>query len=65
MKSKKNSSNEMKNIRKKIDAVDSKILPLMVKRSFLVNQALKLKSKKSEIVDLEGFNSIKEAWSKF
>ena len=59
MKSKKNSSNEMKNIRKKIDAVDAKILPLMVKRSFLVNQALKLKSKKSEIVDLDRINQIK------
>ena len=59
MKKPKNNSIAMKDIRKKIDLVDSKILPLMVKRSFLVNKALLLKSKKSEIIDLKRINQIK------
>ena len=50
----------MREIRKSIDEVDSKILPLMVKRSKLVSKALDLKSKKSEIVDLERINQIKK-----
>ena len=41
----KNNSIKMREIRKKIDDVDAKILPLMVKRSFLVKQALLLKTK--------------------
>ena len=48
----------MKEIRRKIDAVDSKILPLMIKRSFLVNKALQLKTKKSEIVDVKRIKQI-------
>ena len=48
----------MKEIRRKIDEVDSKILPLMVKRSFLVNKALQLKTKKSEIVDAKRIKQI-------
>ena len=50
----------MREIRKSIDEVDSKILPLMVKRSKLVSKALDLKSKKSEIVDLKRINQIKK-----
>ena len=50
----------MKEIRKKIDSVDSKILPLMVKRSQLVRKALELKTKKTEIVDLKRINQIKK-----
>ena len=50
----------MREIRKKIDKVDSKILPLMVKRSKLVNKALDLKNKKSEIVDIKRINQIKK-----
>ena len=57
---KKNNSLKMKEIRKGIDIVDSKILPLMVKRSKLVSKALDLKTKKSEIVDLKRINQIKK-----
>ena len=57
---KKNNSFKMRDIRKRIDLIDSKILPLMVKRSFLVNEALELKSKKSDIVDLKRINQIKK-----
>ena len=56
----KNNSIEMRGIRKKIDKVDTKILPLMVKRSELVNKALSLKTKKSEIVDTKRINQIKK-----
>tara|TARA_Y100000992_G_C21228379_1_gene474144 strand:+ start:824 stop:1117 length:294 start_codon:yes stop_codon:yes gene_type:complete len=56
----KNSSGKMREIRKRIDIVDSKILPLMVKRSQLVNNALSLKKKKSEIVDIKRINQIKK-----
>ena len=57
---KKNNSVKMREIRRRIDKVDSKILPLMVKRSELVNKALNLKKKKSEIVDLKRINQIKK-----
>ena len=56
---KKNNSDKMKSVRKSIDEVDAKILPLMVKRSLLVNKALQLKTKKSEIVDVKRINQIK------
>ena len=49
----------MKEIRKRIDKVDSKLIPLMVRRSKLVNKALELKTKKSEIVDVRRINQIK------
>ncbi len=55
----KNSSTQIREVRKRIDKVDSKILPLMVKRSKLVNEALNLKTKKSEIVDIKRINQIK------
>ncbi len=60
MKSMKNNSVKMREVRKKIDQIDSKILPLMVKRSFLVSKALNLKTKKSEIVDIKRINQIKK-----
>ena len=50
----------MKEVRKRIDKIDSQILPLMVKRSQLVNRALSLKTRKSEIVDLKRINQIKK-----
>ena len=50
----------MREIRTKIDKVDSKLLPLMVRRSKLVNKALELKTKKSEIVDVKRINQIKK-----
>ncbi len=56
----KNNSIKMKEIRKKIDSVDSRILPLMVKRSELVCKALELKTKKSEIIDVKRINQIKK-----
>ena len=59
MKKRKNNSVKMREIRKRIDTVDSRLLPLMVKRSFLVNKALALKTKKSEIVDIKRINQIK------
>ena len=58
MKSKKNNTPKMKAIRSKIDLIDSKLLPLMVKRSKLVEKALELKVSKSEIVDKKRINEI-------
>ena len=54
----KNNSEEMKLIRKKIDQVDDKLLPLMVKRSKLVEKALSLKKKQTEIIDKKRINEI-------
>ena len=54
----KNNSNEMKLIREKIDQVDDKLLPLMVKRSKLVEKALSLKKKQTEIVDKKRIDEI-------
>ena len=50
----------MKEVRKRIDKIDSQILPLMVKRSQLVNRALSLKTRKSEIIDTKRINEIKK-----
>ena len=58
MKVKKNNTPQMKVIRNKIDTIDSKLLPLMVKRSQLVEEALKLKVKRSVIVDRKRINEI-------
>ena len=58
MKTNKNNTPEMKMIRSKIDKIDSKILPLMIKRSHLVNKALELKVYKSDIVDKKRINEI-------
>ncbi len=60
MTQRKNSTYEMREIRKKIDLIDNKILPLMIKRSLLVSNALNLKTKKSEIVDTKRINQIKK-----
>tara|TARA_Y100001970_G_C14057232_1_gene762234 strand:- start:772 stop:1059 length:288 start_codon:yes stop_codon:yes gene_type:complete len=54
----KNNSKEMKLIRKQIDQVDDKLLPLMVKRSKLVEKALSLKKKQTEIVDKKRIDEI-------
>ena len=54
----KNNSKEMKLIREKIDQVDDKLLPLMVKRSKLVEKALSLKKKQNEIVDKKRIDEI-------
>ena len=58
MKSKKNNTPEMKLIRDRIDRVDSKLLPLMVKRSQLVEKALEIKVKRAEIVDQKRIREI-------
>ena len=50
----------MREIRKQIDKVDSKILPLMIKRSRLVSKALDLKTRESEIIDRKRINQIKK-----
>ena len=50
----------MKIVREKIDEIDDKLLPLMIKRSFLVEKALKLKNKRSEIVDRKRINQIQK-----
>ena len=55
---KKEKIEKMKAVRSKIDYVDDKILPLMVKRSKLVSKALDLKSKKNEIIDRKRINKI-------
>ncbi len=59
MTQRKENTHKMREIRNKIDNIDNKILPLMIKRSHLVNNALHLKTKKSEIVDLKRINQIK------
>ncbi len=48
----------MKDIRNKIDTIDNKLLPLMIKRSQLVEKALELKVKRSEIVDKKRISEI-------
>ena len=60
MKQNKNNSTKMREIRKRIDKIDSHILHLMVKRSLLVRKDLEIKTKKSEIVDLKRINQIKK-----
>ena len=49
---------KMKDVRSLIDRIDDKILPLIVRRSKLVNRALELKSKKNEIIDRRRINQI-------
>jgi len=58
MKTKKNNTPQMKIIRNKIDIIDNKLLPLMVKRSKLVEKALELKVRHSEIVDQKRIREI-------
>ena len=44
--------------RVEIDKIDEKLLPLIVKRSKMVNIALESKIKKSQIIDQKRINSI-------
>ena len=44
--------------RVEIDKIDAKLLPLIVKRSKMVNLALESKTKKSQIIDQKIINSI-------
>jgi len=44
--------------RKKIDKLDKKIFNLIKKRTFVVKQMLRLKNKKSQIVDKKRINEI-------
>ena len=60
----KNNSKEMKHIRKKIDLIDDKLLPLMVKRSKLVEKALSLKKRQTEIVDKKRIDEISKKIAK-
>ena len=55
---KKEKLKKMKDVRSLIDQIDNKILPLMIKRSKLVNKALALKSMKNEIIDRRRINQI-------
>ena len=41
-----------------IDKIDAKLLPLIVKRSKMVNMALEAKTKKSQIIDQKRIKSI-------
>ena len=64
MKTKKNNTPQMKLIRNKIDLIDSKLLPLMVKRSQLVEKALELKETRAEIVDQKRIREIQKKFLK-
>tara|TARA_B110000444_G_C18481304_1_gene429262 strand:+ start:304 stop:600 length:297 start_codon:yes stop_codon:yes gene_type:complete len=57
---KKNLTNnqKLKKARLEIDKIDSKILPLIIKRTKMVNIALESKTKKSQIIDNKRINSI-------
>ena len=45
-------------IRKKLDQIDNKLLAIIKKRTSLVNEVVKLKENKSEIVDQKRITSI-------
>jgi chorismate mutase len=45
-------------LRKKLDKLDSGLLDVIKKRSYLVNEVLKLKKYKSEIIDKKRINFI-------
>ena len=49
---------KIQNIRKKLDKVDEKLLFIIKKRSNLVNEIIKLKKSKKEIVDKKRINFI-------
>ena len=49
---------EIKKIRKKLDKLDSKLLLIIKGRTNLVNQVIKLKKRKNEIVDKKRINYI-------
>jgi chorismate mutase len=48
----------IKKIRKKLDIVDTKLLRILKERSILVDQVIKLKKNKNEIVDKKRINFI-------
>ena len=48
----------IKKIRKKLDTVDAKLLSIIKERSILVDQVIKLKKNKNEIVDKKRINFI-------
>ena len=48
----------LRSIRDQIDNIDDKILPLMIKRSKLVNLALQTKTRKSQIIDQKRIDKI-------
>ena len=56
----KNLTNKQKlnKARFEIDKIDAKLLPLIVKRSKMVNMALESKTKKSQIIDQKRIKSI-------
>ena len=56
----KNLTNKQKlnKARVEIDKIDAKLLPLIVKRSKMVNMALDAKTQKSQIIDQKRINSI-------
>ena len=56
----KNLTNKQKlnKARVEIDKIDTKLLPLIIKRSRMVNMALEAKTKKSQIIDQKRINSI-------
>jgi len=45
-------------IREKLDQIDNQLLAIIKKRTFLVNEVIKLKENKSEIVDQKRISSI-------
>jgi chorismate mutase len=45
-------------IRKKLDQIDNQLLAIIKKRTLLVNEVIKLKENKSEIVDQKRITSI-------
>ena len=56
----KNLTNKQKlnKARVEIDKIDTKLLPLIIKRSRMVNMALEAKTKKSQIIDQKRIKSI-------
>ena len=49
---------KLNNIRKKLDKLDDKFLDLIKKRTFLVNQVLKTKKLKKQIIDKKRIKKI-------
>tara|TARA_B110000914_G_scaffold210087_1_gene208950 strand:- start:207 stop:485 length:279 start_codon:yes stop_codon:yes gene_type:complete len=49
---------KIKEIRKKLDKIDSSLLQIIKKRTNLVNQVIKLKKNRKEIVDKKRINMI-------
>tara|TARA_Y100001970_G_C13916524_1_gene691273 strand:+ start:352 stop:633 length:282 start_codon:yes stop_codon:yes gene_type:complete len=49
---------KLRKVRRKIDFVDNKLLKLIKKRTILVNQVIKIKNNKRQIVDNKRINKI-------